>query len=400
MSTDLEINFPYAPGTPGADFANNGGKYWRNLTPANKALLDEMHQWVKAENINLSDLCTHYLHGSLLLLRYLRANTFNTKKAKKHIEKTIEWRKTQNIPELMKQSPEEILGCKMADIVDNFPHWHYGYDRSGRPILFKQQGEFDVKAIKRICGGSFDRVIRYHVWEQELINRVCYEQSLKSKTIIETLMVVWDVKGMQMSTLSSDFRSLMSSMIKMDQDYYPETLGKIMIVNAPSVFPMIWGVIKPWLDAVTAAKVSIKGSEYKAMLIESLGMENVPANYGGTKAPLTHDIHPYAQAMEVVYNVIPESLSGHHPAVPKAPKPPVVEDPGLAEDFDHLKVSTGGSEAGSRQESVDGEAVAAEGSDVPQTVFSGATATAADASGSSAAPPVATGGYKQREFIY
>lgn len=217
MSIPAVMDFPYPEHTPGSDFKNNGGKYLRNLSDANKAVLFELQQWVVTDNINLRELCTHVLHDDLLLLRYLRANNFNTKKAKKQMLKVIEWRRSQNISELMTQTPEQILGCRLADLMEHFPHWHSGFDKTGRPLLFKQQGAFEMKQIKALCGGNFDRIIRYHVWEQELIGRVCYEQSLRTRTIIETITVVLDVRGMTMSSISTDFRNMMSAMIKMDQ---------------------------------------------------------------------------------------------------------------------------------------------------------------------------------------
>ena len=41
--------------------------------------------------------------------------------------------------------------------------------------------------------------------------------------------------------------------------YYPETLLKMFIVNAPRLFPAVWSGIKPMIDPVSAAKISILG---------------------------------------------------------------------------------------------------------------------------------------------
>lgn len=391
MSTAAEIDFPYPEGTPGADFKNNNGRYLRNLNDVNKAALVEIQAWVKTENVNLNDLCAYILSESLLLLRYLRANNFNTKKTKKHILKVIEWRRVQNIPELMKFTPEQILGCKMSDMIEKFPHWHFGYEKTGRPLLFKVQGEFDMKAIKALCGGNFERIFKYHIWEQELIGRVCYEQSLRSRTIIETSTVVLDVKGMTLSSLSSDFRTMMSALIKMDQEMYPETLGKMLIVNAPSVFPMIWGIMKPWFDPITAAKVTIQGTEYKKVLQEQIGAANLPANYSGTRPALTKDQHPYGEAM---------ALFG--PADPAA---------SVTADLLVMKISADAPETVFTGLSTRGEGDSdnEDNAEVPDPEMPAECLTpgqveelkASGAADVSPSPtPAATGGYKQREFIY
>jgi hypothetical protein len=33
-----------------------------------------------------------------------------------------------------------------------------------------------------------------------------------------------------------------------DQKYYPETMNKLFIVNAPSAFVYVWKLVKGWLD--------------------------------------------------------------------------------------------------------------------------------------------------------
>jgi hypothetical protein len=39
------------------------------------------------------------------------------------------------------------------------------------------------------------------------------------------------------------------------QTHYPETLGTMLIVDAPMLFSACWAVIKMWIDPVTAEKV-------------------------------------------------------------------------------------------------------------------------------------------------
>lgn len=39
-----------------------------------------------------------------------------------------------------------------------------------------------------------------------------------------------------------------------DQKYYPETLNKLYLVNAPSAFVMVWKIVKAWLDPGVSEK--------------------------------------------------------------------------------------------------------------------------------------------------
>lgn len=44
-----------------------------------------------------------------------------------------------------------------------------------------------------------------------------------------------------------------------DSDHYPERLGTMIIVNAPSVLSFAWRIIQGFLDAVTKEKINILG---------------------------------------------------------------------------------------------------------------------------------------------
>ncbi|RYY72299.1 hypothetical protein EON63_21110 [archaeon] len=78
-------------------------------------------------------------------------------------------------------------------------------------------------------------------------------------------------------------------------------LGRIYVLNAPSVFGYVYAMVKPWLDPVVAAKIFVcRGpEEYVPILIDFIGKENLPANYGGDLPPLNVDVHPYAYAYNV-----------------------------------------------------------------------------------------------------
>ncbi|KAI6122494.1 CRAL-TRIO domain-containing protein [Pisolithus croceorrhizus] len=69
--------------------------------------------------------------------------------------------------------------------------------------------------------------------------------------------------------------------VHVSQDYYPERMAKLAIVNAPSSFTFIWSVVKPWLAKETAEKVDVLGSDYQGVLLELVDAESLPATLGG-----------------------------------------------------------------------------------------------------------------------
>ncbi|KAL0069761.1 hypothetical protein AAF712_003030 [Marasmius tenuissimus] len=67
----------------------------------------------------------------------------------------------------------------------------------------------------------------------------------------------------------------------MSQDYFPETMGSLFVINAPSSFTMIWSVIKPWLAKETADKTDVLGKDYKERLLEVVDADSLPSILGG-----------------------------------------------------------------------------------------------------------------------
>ena len=53
-------------------------------------------------------------------------------------------------------------------------------------------------------------------------------------------------------------KQMLGKITSLDSNNYPEMLGKTCIINAPSGFGMIFGVVKPFLDARTRAKVEVR----------------------------------------------------------------------------------------------------------------------------------------------
>ena len=57
------------------------------------------------------------------------------------------------VPLLLQQhTPEQLLGCAMDSVTSVFPHWHSGYDKTGRPVLYKQYGKFEATLLKKLTG--------------------------------------------------------------------------------------------------------------------------------------------------------------------------------------------------------------------------------------------------------
>ena len=285
----------YPPNTPGHD-APDG--YVFSLTEKQTTVLKAIQQWMQDEQIDVNMLVNHALHPNLIILRYLRANKFDEEMSIAHMKRNIVWRKENGVLELNDKLPDEILGCSVRAYMTFLPHWQCGFDKTGRPVVYKQYGSFENTLLQDHC--SLEAVTRYHIWEQEILCKLCHIQSRKRGQIVETSFAIMDLEGMAIRQVTSDFLSIVKAFAAIDQAQYPETLGKLMIINAPSLFPYVWRGVKSFLDPVVTSKIQIFGgpSTWQPVLFDLIGKENMPANYGGDLPMLTVSTPPYPMMSE------------------------------------------------------------------------------------------------------
>ena len=65
------------------------------------------------------------------------------------------------------------------------------------------------------------------------------------------------------------------------QDYYPEMLGQMFLVNTTFFFKTIWSVIKPFIDEKTRQKIQVEKDDYLEKILEYIDKENLPTILGG-----------------------------------------------------------------------------------------------------------------------
>lgn len=105
--------------------------------------------------------------------------------------------------------------------------------------------------------------------------------SRKAGHLLETCCTIMDLKGVGLGKAPSVYGYLKSAS-NMSQNYYPERLGKLYVINAPWGFSAVWNAVKGWIDPVTAKKISILGSGYQKELLAQVPAESLPKVFGGS----------------------------------------------------------------------------------------------------------------------
>eukprot|EP00850_Spirogloea_muscicola_P015081 SM000113S24037 [mRNA] locus=s113:88451:89649:- [translate_table: standard] len=118
---------------------------------------------------------------------------------------------------------------------------------------------------------TMDRMMKYHVQEWEMLTDWKFPACSKAAghPIYQSLTIL-DVQGVRMEMMTKKVRQFIKDLTRIDQDYYPEHMGRIIIINAPPVFKLIWQIVRIWLDKKTLRKIDVVGSKYEAKLLEHI----------------------------------------------------------------------------------------------------------------------------------
>jgi hypothetical protein len=161
-----------------------------------------------------------------------------------------------------------------------YPHGYHKTDLQGRPIYIERLGQLEISRLFEIT--SEPRMMRYFVREYERVLKQIFPACSKVKGArVEQSFTILDLSGASMRLLSKSVFNFIKLASSTAQDFYPEILGRMFIVNAPMLFSGAWSTIKGFVDEKTRNKISIVGSKFAPQLLEHIDPANLPTFLGG-----------------------------------------------------------------------------------------------------------------------
>mmetsp|Transcript_6409 Transcript_6409/g.26973 ORF Transcript_6409/g.26973 Transcript_6409/m.26973 type:complete len:168 (+) Transcript_6409:1916-2419(+) len=92
--------------------------------------------------------------------------------------------------------------------------------------------------------------------------------------------------------------------------HYPERVWKTIIVNAPSVFGVIWTIVSPLLEPNVREKITVLRKDFKDTLRDLIDVDDLPVDYGGTDDKASPE--EVALAAFVPLDTHPFGVRDHH----------------------------------------------------------------------------------------
>jgi hypothetical protein len=160
------------------------------------------------------------------------------------------------------------------------PNANHGYTKAHRPLYIEKSGLMQVDKI--LNQFTSEELIECHIYWLEFYCQLARERSRQLGKHVECFAMIYDLHGCKLEIRK--LFHLFKQSVYIDNNYYPERLGQMFIVNPPGIFPALWNLGKPWLDPVTRTKILVikRGPETSTTLLQHIDSDQLPQEYGGS----------------------------------------------------------------------------------------------------------------------
>ena len=213
------------------------------------------------------------VHDTRTLLCFVRARKLNVKAAEIMWRAAYKWRKAYE--------PEKALrGYILPAVLHQYgTGGQFGLDREGSPIMVDNLGAIDPVSVLR------------HVSDFELVeSEICKLEKLQAmvdRRVLETGKLHWgctvviDLKHLGTQHLNSKGLHVLRIILENNDANYPERAKRVLVINAPYIFGMIWQIVQFFLDPVTREKVQIFSNVPHDVLVKYISEDQLTVEYGG-----------------------------------------------------------------------------------------------------------------------
>ncbi|KAL7739114.1 hypothetical protein ACLKA6_013727 [Drosophila palustris] len=242
------------------------------------------------------------------ILRFLSARDWHVSQAHAMLCDSLKWRREHRIDNLLQEY------SKPSVVIEHFPGgWHH-HDKDGRPIYILRLGHMDVKGLLKSLGMEDLLRLALHICE-EGIQKINESAERLDKPVLNWSLLV-DLEGLSMRHLWRPGIKALLYITETVERNYPETMGRVLVVRAPRVFPIAWTIVSAFIDEHTRSKFLFYGPDCEHMkdgLAQYIDEEIVPDFLGG---PCKTMIHEGGLVPKTLYKM--NSLEDHDDDTPVA----------------------------------------------------------------------------------
>eukprot|EP01061_Rhynchopus_euleeides_P018428 TRINITY_DN30503_c0_g3_i1.p1 TRINITY_DN30503_c0_g3~~TRINITY_DN30503_c0_g3_i1.p1 ORF type:complete len:367 (+),score=139.43 TRINITY_DN30503_c0_g3_i1:134-1234(+) len=201
--------------------------------------------------------------------RFLTARNQNVKKASEMLLESLAWRKKHNVDNILSTEPD-------PRIAQYLPHAMLGLTPEGHHVYMERSG--------RVCfpGNDvlpMDALFHWKVWTSEKLDQV----SRNTPSCTGRTIAVLDADGLTLSTMTPQVMAFLKLIGEIDEKNYPESLEKVLVLNAGFVFSNVWAMIKYFFAAEVRKKIVVLNDSYEKELYKLVPPAMMPTFLKGGK---------------------------------------------------------------------------------------------------------------------
>ncbi|KAF0684132.1 Aste57867_23862 [Aphanomyces stellatus] len=196
------------------------------------------------------------------------------------VKKIMEWRAAHDADTVLTTTLE-----KTPLFQQSWPSTIYGEDSQGHVITMERLVEINVDSFH--ANFTVEEILRHRMQHLERVQAELASVSTRTGRLVYKHIYIFDLAGLAWKHVAPSVIGYLKPIFDLGQVYYPESLFRMYLVNAPFIFCGTWKAISPWIDPETRQKIQIFKSA-AAFCVEAqkqgLSLDVLPATLGGTHA--------------------------------------------------------------------------------------------------------------------
>ncbi len=125
-------------------------------------------------------------------------------------------------------------------------------------------------------------MMKYYIREYERLMKYRFPACSKAKgKLIEQSLTIIDVDGVGLGMMAGKTKEFLKIASNIAQNYYPEMLGTMFIINSSFFFKAVWSIVQGFIDEKTRNKIKVEKSQYAKKILELVDEKDLPTFLGG-----------------------------------------------------------------------------------------------------------------------
>jgi len=208
-------------------------------------------------------------YDDIRICRFLRREQ-TVEKTEAMIRREMKWREEVRPDKIYETFPQNKY---FKSLVKYWPGNFHGVDKFGVPLYCERLGQIDLHSL--LGEVPADTLLEFHIYTIERNDRLMTQHYERLGAPVGFVYLM-DLNGLSIRHYTPSSIDILKRIQAIDDNYYPEILRKVYVLNTPSVFSMFWSLAKVVMHKRSVAKFCVLKKKYQEEISEVATPDNIP----------------------------------------------------------------------------------------------------------------------------